>query len=92
MKFEWDEDKNRQNIKKHNISFETAVNIFKDPHCLIIYDFIHSLDEDRYIAIGKIVDVLFVVYTERPDCTRLISARIATENEKRTYYDQNIYT
>ena len=55
-----------------------------------MYDFEHSVDEDRYIAIGKVGDVLFVVFTERKETIRLISARLATNAERDLYYDQNI--
>jgi uncharacterized DUF497 family protein len=52
------------------------------------YDFEHSTDEDRYIAIGMVGDVLFVVFTERSERIRIISARLATEAERRLYYDR----
>ena len=48
-------------------------------------------DEDRYIAIGCVADILFVVFTERKDNIRIISARLATEAERRLYYDENIH-
>ena len=51
-------------------------------------DFEHSTDEDRYIAIGMVGDVLFVVFTERSERIRIISARLATEAERRLYYDR----
>ncbi len=91
MKFEWDEEKNIINKKKHNISFETAAHVFDDPECIEMYDFEHSTNEDRYIALGVVGDVLFVVYTERKEAIRLISARLATNTERRLYYDQDIY-
>ncbi len=91
MKFEWDEEKNTINKKKHKISFETAAHVFEDPNYIEMYDFEHSTDEDRYIAIGMVGDVLFVVFTERVDVIRLISARLATDVERELYYDQNIY-
>lgn len=91
MKFEWDEEKNIINKKKHNISFETAAHVFDDPECIEMYDFEHSTNEDRYIALGVVGDVLFVVYTERKEAIRLISARLATTAERRLYYDQDIY-
>lgn len=91
MRFEWDEDKNAINKEKHKISFETAVYVFDDPHYIEMFDFEHSVSEDRYIAIGKVGDVLFVVFTERKDTVRLISARLATKAERELYYDQNIY-
>ncbi len=91
MKFEWDESKNLLNQQKHNISFEVAAHVFDDPYCIEMYDFEHSIDEDRYIEIGRVQEVLFVVFTEKKDAIRLISARLATETEKRLYYDQDIY-
>ena len=90
MKFEWDEHKNFINKEKHKISFETAAYVFDDPYYIEMYDFEHSVEEDRYIAIGKVGDVLFVVFTERKETIRLISARLATSAEKELYYDQNI--
>lgn len=90
MKFEWDEEKNEYNKKKHSISFELAALVFDDPFYVEMYDFEHSVEEDRYIAIGKVGEVLFVVFTERKERIRLISARVATPLEKELYYDQNI--
>ncbi len=91
MKFEWDEDKNTINKEKHKISFETAAYVFDDPYYIEMFDFEHSVDEDRYIAIGKVGDIVFVVFTERKDTIRLISARLATNAERSLYYDQDIY-
>ena len=90
LKFEWDEEKDYANRKKHGISFETAAYVFQDDYYIEMYDFEHSVEEDRYIAIGKVGDVLFVVFTERKETIRLISARLATNAEKELYYDQNI--
>ena len=90
MKFKWDSQKNDLNKLKHHISFETAVHVFDDPYYIEIYDSEHSMEEDRYIALGFVNDVIFVVFTERKDYIRLISARLATESERRLYYDQNI--
>ncbi len=91
LKFEWDEEKDRANQRKHGISFETAAYVFQDPYYIEMYDFEHSTQEDRYIAIGKVGDLLFVVFTERGEVIRLISARVATQRERRLYYDQNFY-
>ncbi len=65
MKFEWDEDKITINKEKHKISFETAAYVFDDPYYIEMFDFEHSVDEDRYIAIGKVGDALLVVFTEK---------------------------
>lgn len=92
MKFEWSDEKNNENIAKHKISFETAAHVFDDEHYIEMYDFEHSTaDEDRFIIIGKVGEVLFVVYTERRSVIRLISARLATKEEEELYYDQGIY-
>lgn len=90
MLFEWDDEKARANIKKHGIDFETAARVFADENRLEIYDEEHSEDEDRYITIGMIDNVacvVMVVYTERGEAVRLISARKATSQERRMYYD-----
>lgn len=86
LKFEWDEDKERINRQKHGISFETAALVFEDEDRLEVFDEGHSIDEDRYITIGMAGDVLFVVYTERREAIRLISARLATARERSLYY------
>lgn len=91
LHFEWDEDKNQTNKRKHGISFETAMHVFNDPYRIEIYDFEHSISEDRYNTIGIVENVLFVVYTERNDNIRLISARHATAEERSIYYDQDRY-
>lgn len=91
LMFEWDDEKNRINKEKHGISFETAAYVFQDKYYIEMYDFEHSITEDRYIAIGLVGTLLFVVFTERGDNIRLISARLATEKERRLYYDQNFY-
>ena len=82
--------KNIINKEKHKISFETAAYVFDGPYYIEMFEFEHSVDEDRYIAIGKVGGVLFVVFTERKETIRLISARLATSAEKELYYDQNI--
>ena len=91
MRFEWDSEKNEKNKEKHGVSFETAVHVFDDKYCIEIYDQAHSIDEDRYIAIGKVGKILFVVFTERKDSIRIISARLATEKERKIYYDSNLF-
>lgn len=91
MRFEWDEEKDRINQQKHGICFETAMMVFNDDDRIEIYDFEHSNDEDRYNTIGRVDDILFVVYTERKENIRLISARLATRSERSVYYDQDSY-
>lgn len=89
MEFEWDEQKEEINIKKHHISFNIAKRVFNDINRIEIYDMQHSIEEDRYNTIGMVEDILFVVYTERKEKIRLISARLATEKERSLYYDNS---
>lgn len=89
MRFEWDDEKERKNIAKHGIDFPTAALVFGDEQRLEFYDELHSDAEDRFITIGNIggtIAVLTVVYTERGEAIRLISARRATKREERRYY------
>ena len=86
---EWDASKNATNIRKHHIDFADAALVFSDANRVELYDVTHSNSEDRYIAIGMVNDVLFVVYTERGKSIRIISARRATPSEKEYYYEQN---
>ena len=77
--FEYDEEKNRINIQKHGLSFETAARVFFDYDRLELYDESHSTEEERYNTIGDLnaggmvigspngvdAEIVFVVYTER---------------------------
>ena len=88
--FEWDDEKAAINLKKHGVSFEKAVLVFLDEDRIEFYDSGHSLDEDRYNTIGRVKDVLFVVYTERKSRLRIISARPANKKERSMYYDRDL--
>ncbi len=90
LKFEWDEKKAAINLKKHKVAFEDAVYVFQDENRIEFFDAEHSDDEDRYVAIGLVGTVLYVVFTERKDITRIISARKANSVE-RSYYYEGIY-
>lgn len=61
--------------------------MFFDESRIEWYDEEHSIDEDRYITIGTVGEVIFVVYTERGEKVRLISARLANKDEKEVYYE-----
>lgn len=92
MKFEWDETKNQINIKKHGVSFEEAKTTFDDEFALFDYDDNNSNDEDRFRLLGESAKgfVLLVVHCIRNgDTIRIISARHATNIEKRYYYENN---
>ena len=83
---EWDDKKNEINKRKHGINFEAAAYVFTDPARLEFFDEAHSDEEDRYQVVGSVGKIVFVVYTERGNTTRMISARFATAEERRMYY------
>jgi uncharacterized protein len=88
MKFEWDENKNQLNIRKHGISFYDAAYVFSDPFALSMPDDEHSETEERWLLLGKNLNerLLLIVHTLRhDDIIRIISARKATVNEATTY-------
>ena len=84
--FEWDEEKAAVNLKKHHVDFNDAMRVFEDDYRIEFYDIAHSDEEDRYNTIGMVRDVLFVVYAERGEYIRIISARKANRKEERLYY------
>ena len=88
LSFEWDEAKNQINKRKHGISFETASRIFYDENRIELPDEAHSIEEDRYISIGMVDDILVVIHTDRKDKIRIISARFALKKERSMYYEQ----
>lgn len=92
MKFEWHEDKNRTNKKKHGISFELASLVFQDPFLLSVPDDRYDDLEERWQTLGLIHGMVIVVaHTIREskydeEIIRIISARAATQSESRRYY------
>lgn len=90
VRFAWDERKNRENIRKHGVSFEEAATVFGGFPLEIYHDPEHSLAEARYIAVGfsERGRALLVVHCENKRGTeiRIISARKATANERRTAF------
>ncbi len=83
MRLEWDEEKNRSNIRKHGVSFETAARIFDGPYLTWIDDR-EANGEERSISIGMVerTAILTVAHTERAGRIRLISARPASRGER----------
>jgi len=85
--FEWDQAKAAANYKKHGVRFEHAVGAFEDPFALIELDESEEYGEDRFLLTGRAAGgIVVVVYTERGERVRIISAREATEYERRNYY------
>jgi uncharacterized DUF497 family protein len=88
MRFEWDPQKAASNIRKHGISFDEAVTVFKDPLAFIFDDTAHSEQEHREIIIGMstLRKMILVCFVERIENTvRIISARPATRQEIKDY-------
>jgi hypothetical protein len=88
MKFEWDPEKAESNLRKHGVSFEEAMSVFKDALALIFDDEEHSEDEHREIIIGTsaLSRIVLVCFVERmEDTIRIFSARRATKNEIKDY-------
>lgn len=86
--YEWDAAKNEQNIAKHGIDFADTVRIFEMP-MLVRRDDRQEYQEDRWIALGELDDVVVVaVYTHRGDRIRLISVRRANRRERQVYQER----
>ncbi len=87
--FEWDNNKNRANIRKHSVSFEEAQSVFFDETAIQFWDEINSDTEERFLMLGisNKLRILLVVHCHREDesTIRIISARKATAKEKREY-------
>lgn len=89
LHFEWDETKNKGNIKKHGVSFEEAQTVFFDENAIRFFDPEHSQDEDRFVMLGMSfkLRVLVVCHCYRKDDTviRIVSARKADKRESQDY-------
>jgi len=87
MRFEWDPRKARRNRAKHGISFEEAATVFGDPLGRIVDDPRHSDGEQRYVLLGhsQRQRLVAVMFTERGEAIRIISARPARRQERRDY-------
>lgn len=90
LDFEWDDDKAAANSRKHGVTFEQATYAFRDPFAVEWIDARAVYGEERVILLGmSFGEILSVVYTERVEHLRIISARRATKHEKDHYYRQN---
>ena len=87
-KFVWDAEKAEKNWRKHKVRFKVAAHVFLDENRIDNYDEIHSDDEERIKIIGRVEKVLAVIYTERGERNRIISARYADKDEQEEYYEQ----
>jgi uncharacterized protein len=87
MKFEWDIAKAASNLQKHGVSFEAAARAFEDELSATFPDPDHSRREARLITYGLGIDgkLLVVSHTEQGETIRIISARVATNKERKRY-------
>ncbi len=87
--FSWNEGKNRENLRKHGISFEEASTAFSDENARLKHDPDHSQDEDRFILLGFSAKLRLIVvshvYRQEGQQIRIVSARKATRNERKQY-------
>ncbi len=102
MRHEWDPGKNRENQRKHGISFELAALVFEDERCLIRFDRVDAAGEERWHALGAVsmeagvamVVLVAHVYREEgrngEEVIRIISARRAGKNDVRRYQEQEV--
>jgi len=83
LKFSWDRNKDVANSAKHGVDFQEALSVFRDRLAAIFDDEWHSDDEHRELIVGysERSRLLIVVFTEREDSVRIISARKATRRE-----------
>jgi len=85
--FEWDINKAKANVLKHNVSFEEAATVFGDEHSITIDDTAHSTLEKRKVTLGCSSNnhLIVVVHTDRGAHMRIISARKASRKERKQY-------
>jgi len=89
VNFEWDPAKARRNRRNHRVSFEEAATVFGDPLSLTFPDPDHSISEQRFLTVGMSTGkrVLIVAHVDRGEKVRIISARKATQRERK-YYEE----
>jgi uncharacterized protein len=88
-RFEWDDEKDKENRKKHGVSFITAQQAFLDPHRVIAEDIRHSTEENRFYCIGRVADgILTVRFTYRSHTIRIYGAGYWRKG-RMIYEDQN---
>jgi uncharacterized DUF497 family protein len=90
-RFEWDSEKDAENRRKHRVSFDEASSVWNDSHKIEEVDVVHSTEQElryRVLGISEKLRLLLVIFTERHETIRVISARPATKAESRRYAEQ----
>ena len=89
LKFEWDENKNEINQRKHGISFDEVTSVFRDAFAIVFDDPDHSENEERFLIIGtsdkRGICLVSHCYRGQDQVIRIISARKATKTERNIY-------
>jgi uncharacterized DUF497 family protein len=90
LRFRWDSRKAAENLRKHRVSFTEATTVFDDPLSVTIPDPDHSIGEQRFLLLGTSTRgrLLVVAHSERDDIIRIINARRADRQERRTYEEE----
>lgn len=92
LRFEWDENKNSINKRKHKISFEEAKTVFYDDNAILFDDPDHSIYEERFLILGftntSRICIVSHCYRDSEGLIRIISEGSATKKERR-YYEEN---
>ena len=90
--FDWDNNKNKSNQKKHGVSYEQATAVFRDPRALTLFDDEHSITEERWITLGfsatgelLVVHHTFKEIGDNTTIIRIFSTRKASKNETKPY-------
>lgn len=86
--YEWDRNKNADNLRKHGLSFDDAADVFNG-RCLTFEDRRIAYGEERYITMGHLEGRLVVIaHTPRGKNTRIISMRKANRREQEAYEER----
>lgn len=92
MHFEWDEAKDRENVKRHGISFEDAKDVFDDPFHISVLDKRFDYFDERWITIGStrdkriiVIGHLYYLRENGDEVIRIITARKAVKKEREQY-------
>ena len=87
MKYEWDEIKAKENLRKHGVDFTDAVISLEDENALTVEEYDHNEQRFKTLGMGSFLNILYVVYTYRElDSVRIISARKADRKQMKEYY------
>ena len=88
MEFEWDPAKARANVRKHGVAFADAMTVFDDPAACLRWDEAHESpveERGKIIGFSKRNHLLAVIFTERHETIRIISAWKASAAEETAY-------